>query len=416
MRVAIADQNLVSFAGHYWEYNATVSQILKNRGCEVVILAAKKAQGLPAGANIAPCFTYTSADIARPEWYRRARAMLGGVPLPLIKALRHVYRGYKKRVSNVAVSGSSIPSFGVECVEAIKRLGLGAGDAFFIPTIHAEELLSLAEALQKTSDPMPRIMLVLRREPEEAAMMRLPQALSAIPMQYRAQFLFYADTPPLAEAYARQFGLNVEILPIPYDLALIRKSVVPNTSGKAKRIVYLGNARQEKGFHLLPAMVADVSMRDPAIAFHIQCSMAKEDEIDPVIAGAIHMLKRYRNVALHEAPLSQEEYIDLLALSDIVLLPYDASKYKRRSSGILAQAQAAGKVAVVPKGAWFGDMAEGVVRFNAGELSNAVKEAIENFPALKTAAEKQAAGMSDETLENAFYNALFVAAGTRKTA
>ena len=61
-----------------------------------------------------------------------------------------------------------------------------------------------------------------------------------------------------------------------------------------------------------------------------------------------------------ERALTTGEYADLVHSADIILLPYQADVYAARSSGILAEALAAGKPVVVPSGTWMSRQVERV--------------------------------------------------------
>ena len=79
----------------------------------------------------------------------------------------------------------------------------------------------------------------------------------------------------------------------------------------------------------------------------------------------------------------------LVHSADIVLLPYDSDLYRRRSSGILVQALAAGCPVIVPAQSWLaGQPAPGAaLEYDTpAELAAAARRAIEEWPALKRAA------------------------------
>jgi hypothetical protein len=53
-----------------------------------------------------------------------------------------------------------------------------------------------------------------------------------------------------------------------------------------------------------------------------------------------------------DGPLTPEEYYRLVADADLLLCPFDAHAYRRRSSGTLTEAVAAGIPTVVTAGTW----------------------------------------------------------------
>jgi hypothetical protein len=60
-------------------------------------------------------------------------------------------------------------------------------------------------------------------------------------------------------------------------------------------------------------------------------------------------------VLLDEAPLDSAEYVALVRRVDVLVVPYAAHEYARRSSGVLAEGLAAGVPVVVPRATWMAD-------------------------------------------------------------
>jgi hypothetical protein len=61
---------------------------------------------------------------------------------------------------------------------------------------------------------------------------------------------------------------------------------------------------------------------------------------------------------LVEGPFESEEYLDVFARADVILIPYDQDNYAARSSGVFAEALAAGKPTVVTRGTWMATILE----------------------------------------------------------
>jgi glycosyltransferase involved in cell wall biosynthesis len=133
-----------------------------------------------------------------------------------------------------------------------------------------------------------------------------------------------------------------------------------------------GPARIEKGFHRLPDIVEGVikrlNERDLSVRFVIQCTPQKVGYSDQV-RKAIEKLDTFSGhvLLLHE-PLSDDLYFEYLSQSDVVLLPYGQREYRFRSSGVVAEARAFGKLIVATEGTYPGIEAEigggGVARTN----------------------------------------------------
>jgi hypothetical protein len=59
-------------------------------------------------------------------------------------------------------------------------------------------------------------------------------------------------------------------------------------------------------------------------------------------------------VEVLEGPLASDAYIELMLNSDVVLIPYSRTHYAARSSGVFAEAVAAGIPTVHPRESWMG--------------------------------------------------------------
>jgi len=162
---------------------------------------------------------------------------------------------------------------------------------------------------------------------------------------------FYTDTDDLTEQYNFLGITKFTTLPLPhtYDNSL-HKSKTDKI-----RITYLGDARTEKGYHLLPKICTDLwkYLKNDKIEFYIQSNYnIPEGETKPMVARNQLQLLDSKNIHLLMKPLDIESYQNLLLTSSILLLLYDADNYYARSSGILAEALSAGIPVIVPTRTW----------------------------------------------------------------
>ncbi len=117
---------------------------------------------------------------------------------------------------------------------------------------------------------------------------------------------------------------------------------------------FLGDARAEKGFHILPELVKlwrkDRSPRRRLTAqiFHPKPAsdvrMAKA--MDDLMYAPADLVDR------HLGALSSKQYREVLAASDVVFNAYDRENYIARSSGVFAEALMAGKPVITTAGTW----------------------------------------------------------------
>ena len=87
-----------------------------------------------------------------------------------------------------------------------------------------------------------------------------------------------------------------------------------------------------------------------AVTGEVQANVRFADEWQ--VVHAARRLKQQAGVALYDSELTSSQYYDLLERADIVLLPYTLENYHSQTSGIFAEALAAGKPVVVPRGTW----------------------------------------------------------------
>lgn len=168
-------------------------------------------------------------------------------------------------------------------------------------------------------------------------------------LRFGKRFLAGVDNELLADYYERKLSMPLEILPI-MD-ATVRPIQVQ--SKECLITTWPGQPRNEKG------------MKEIAGLFAISDPKASCVELD--LSGATMVPRPKNGLKLHlrRACLEEEEYKESLFRSDVVLLPYDADRYKWRTSGILVEAVMAGKMPVVKEGSW---LASELKRFGLEKL------------------------------------------------
>lgn len=275
---------------------------------------------------------------------------------------------------------------------------MAADDHVFIHSFFNAELHALAAALS-TASVLPHFHIVLRRDAEEPKVASDPwggiQAALAKLMgneKLAGRLHLYSDTRQLASQYNALIGEErVRVLPIPHCLEELAPR--PHEEGAPLRLTYLGNARSEKGFDLLPDLVKALKpdfLSTGRVQILAQSNIPVSLE-EAAVARAAAELARYprTQVQLIDRELSLPEFQELIFSADIVLLPYRGDLYRRRSSGILVQALAAGKPVVVPEDSWLSEEAPqgSAVTFGVKRsFSEAVRSAIETYPQLAEAA------------------------------
>ena len=243
-------------------------------------------------------------------------------------------------------------------------------DFVFLPTAHGRELLAISQICEESTF-APRFGLEFRHA--------LDFPLLILPLgeehAYAAQHRFYferikekglsnrirlfTDTKELAEDYSKFSGLPFDVLPIPFRQDFLKNhEVIPPISHEKLRIVYIGDPREEKGFHWLPFLIDFLALdylKTNKVVLEIQASVHPVNSELKCI-NALEILKSYPKewIKFHgsNGPLNPESYYQLLSAAHVIICPYDKLTYHSRSSGTLTEAIAAGVPTIVPADTW----------------------------------------------------------------
>jgi glycosyltransferase involved in cell wall biosynthesis len=250
-------------------------------------------------------------------------------------------------------------------------VGAGPRDHVYLPTAHGREALAVRQFIHELGeDRVPQFHLEFRHAVstledldqgnDDPFVLRYTRCHRAYFDAFRAypetsRMRLYTDTEELAADYASLTGQAFDVLPIPFRVDLIPPTPPREAS---LNILFLGDVRNEKGFHLLPGLVR--ALREDylipgKVRFVIQAGI-QPDECSPVLLSAVAELEQYGPAQVQlvgrNGFLAPEEYYQLLAAADIVLCPYRSASYRARSSGVMAEAISGGKPTVVPAGSW----------------------------------------------------------------
>jgi glycosyltransferase involved in cell wall biosynthesis len=406
-RLIILDPSLKNTGGHFYEYDAAIAVAALQRGMLTRIYAHKSCDsGLAVPeAEIHPWFSVEWSATGGPA-KTAMRFLLSRLPvtlrIPLVKISRRVWSLVKKlRQKPVNADDATVSAtariFEVEVAAAVRHAACKADDIIFLPTIRTSEMFALWKAVQR--EPIFQSLqfhIVLRRD---AAEMDLPEdgapGISFLFGEMQATpagkaFHFYCDTSQLCDDYASltPYPIEFQLLPIPFPRPNSDPSSLEEWSaGGAIKLVYLGGARLEKGFHLLPHAAHLLRKQFLGTLLWRLQAPANGALEEPEVTEARRHLHSVRDgsIELVERNLDSAEFQSLLLSADIVLLPYLAEFYRARSSGILVQVLAAGKPVVVPSGTWLSSQtnALGAVEFAKPlDFPNAVLQALHRLPEL----------------------------------
>ncbi|MGQ0633558.1 MAG: hypothetical protein ACT4QC_03015 [Planctomycetaceae bacterium] len=247
----------------------------------------------------------------------------------------------------------------------------GADDLMFVPNATGVEVLGLASLLKSSpSACRPTWHLEFRFDlpawgaappGQGPAVNRLAQAIRTLRTGPAGDRIFcYTDTDDLTASYTALNGGPFATLPIPVDPDVApRQSAHRRESSKEAQplvVAYIGDARVEKGFAMLPALIERVwhDLVEPGhVRFVIQAN-CRSGRGERAARAAHRMLERFPSpqVELLRQPLCADEYRAQLLAAHVLVLPYLASEYAARSSGVMSEALAAGIPTIVPAATW----------------------------------------------------------------
>lgn len=120
-------------------------------------------------------------------------------------------------------------------------------------------------------------------------------------------------------------------------------------TGAPLRVCMLGQTRKEKGFDLLPEIVARTDQQPGKLSYLIQVTPPSavklwEDRAEETTARS--------SVEMLYGLAGPEDHLRLLERTEILLLPYDPRLYKGRSSNLFGDAVSQAIVSIVPADTW----------------------------------------------------------------
>ena len=217
------------------------------------------------------------------------------------------------------------------------------------------------------------------------------------------------ETMPLREAFGRVAAVPVRYLPQPVTV-FAKREVKKNNE-----LLFgcYGPARYEKGSDVLVAAIDAFLKKYPDAQTKFAVQWLKDFSLpDGRISGIPPALKQNLRVRIIRHFFREGEYASWLEDTDAVILPYRLSPYLLRGSRVLIEAMVHGLPVVVTDGTSLAKQAEefgAAVVCEDGDiqsLTEAIRAAERNFPALKAKAQERAAGTRDHFSVRAFRRSL----------
>lgn len=367
-RFFLADPSLISVSGHCWSYLRSLVAPVRALGFQPVILGNRE----------------VNADLLKDQ----------GV-IPLFQCWCDTRYGTAEQT--FATHHRAIRD---DLSEVTRILSVNSRDVFLVNTLRHWALAGVVDWLESIPpSERPFVVLVLHftafpdpNAPSES-LKYFESAFERIELSpARDRILLMADSEELVHEYAAINGrLKFHLAPIPHTSSACSR--VPRHDSKV-HVGYVGEARPNKGFHLLPFVINRVFQSPHAHRAHFHIHAYSSDPKSPFYRQILPRLIRPQ-ITLYRDKLSDEEYERLVSQLDIVLLPYTRDNYHAQTSGIFSEAMAQGKTLVVPRGTWMARQADkfgGGVAFcpdDAMDLSRQVTRAFELHEQLSADAEQR---------------------------
>ncbi len=270
-RFVLIDHSLIDYSGHHYEYAQSALAAAAAAGFQAILAANRR---FSAKAELPwpvyPAYKYgVWFHQGAPRWQQNLRR--AAVSVARAAQRRQRGEGELAIASRRIGSGESamrswarqtrLRRFLQDSCRFFDRIGPAPDDVVFLPTLSFDEFLQLDSARRRGALPSQgQWHVVFRRD----AAMDSPIALRAMGMACepfdasvsRRAWHFWTDSEELAMQYQHATGRHFGVLPIPHA-----DTTAAAPAAERLRILYLGDARREKGFHHLPRVVETLTDR-----------------------------------------------------------------------------------------------------------------------------------------------------------
>ncbi len=364
----LIDQSLQGVGGHHFEYALHVLRAAERAGFEVWLAANRRLHDtdkLPDHWKIRPVYhysTYTkhrlSGDVERPPEDKR----------PWLSRLVGDWWNDRRRMQRAA-------AFARDTALLFHDVAVEPGDQVFIPTLSELELLGLAQFL--ADEPRTQRVdwhlqfhfpILSGCEPDYADQDDRLKQLRAFYNQATLlaadhRLYFYTTTEQLTAQHNRLGTGGFHTLPYPVNPILQTGRMRPADPSRPLKIAYLGDARHEKGYQHLPALVdrlwrdyIETNRAEFVIQSNIQFSLpARGDDLEVVESIAALRRRAAHQLNILDKPAGSETFCRQVIESDVGILLYDRRPYFSRCSGLLVEMLAAGVPVLTSAGCWMAD-------------------------------------------------------------
>jgi hypothetical protein len=332
LRFFIIDPSLYDLGGHNLDYALEVGSAVKAQGVNAVLVANCRflASGIPLAAT--PVFSQGLREPAALSTRIKSSIMsrisrlghVAGLAFPRFEPLADRAHTMIRDLSRWVSATPSKPE-----------------DIWFFPTISWRDAIAILSFYRGLST-KPSLHMVLRFDPpdNQGGQSQLKNAVRGLP----AKVGLWADTPELAKIYGEITGQVLHLIRMPFP------SPADPSPRERPYLLYLGEARVDKGFQFLPRIAAGMQEHLPNADLIVQ--ILNDPNGDPQIAAAAASLASLTStqIKLLHGSLDSVCFTRLIADAGAVLCLHEPRTYRYRSAGIVTQAIAAGVPVIMRPG------------------------------------------------------------------
>lgn len=372
-RFVIFDPGLSRIGGHNYTLASAFSEGAIQAGFTVIWLCHKEFPHKTTDdtIHIRRVFTHSYyAHLGIPKWRQlliRHSGTLEGTIKEFFSPSSSLPLGKIKRAtagSQPKIKSTLIPFYS-EALEAFRALELNAHDHVLITTaeyLQYKAILLLIQTLKPAHLPF----IHLRTSYDETFKwnriygQQLPRVFKTLAGTglVGTRLFFYAETDLLKDHFNKWNIVPFHTLenPVSLDAIRLQKRLDSNDPKFSLTVLFPGEARSEKGFHRIPAIIQKTihlaTNEKNSIKFIVQATRRPKKRKDNLYTNTLDKLHQFPFdlVKIIDHKVNNDEYYELIAKSDIVLLPYDQQRYKNRSSMILIESIVFGKPVVLSRG------------------------------------------------------------------
>ncbi|WP_017293254.1 glycosyltransferase [Geminocystis herdmanii] len=339
------------------------------------------------------------------QWIKEDIKLLKFVPLShtiwgilkiILGVIKFSFKVINKSVKKILLKFIKIShkTFEESLENTLNNLQVTLDDHIFIHTLGIEQLEELLYLLQKQNlAKIPQYHIMLRRDIDDS-LVKNAQGIgikACLNQFYQCQFSsskvrFYTDTPQLVDRYNSLSPIEFIEIPVPFRQEKLSQNLPTEKENQPLHLVYLGDARIEKGYLHLPNIIKDL-WTDYLITKKLRITIQSNFNINSGEKGILSsrlILEQYPEsmVKIIKNAMTTEEYYQLLMSADLLVIPYDNKSYRHRTSGVLTESLAAGKPVIVPANTWLAsqiDDTRGEVYTYPQEISQKIIKVINNI-------------------------------------